>query len=155
VKIDPITSYCGGRLLWGLWTNHIAPPRGWYEHIDKNWTTGNNKPGQDAYGSPDIWSAYCPSDLLLFQQILKNIMGNKIGRDQCAVLIAVTSNINQREGVRLLEGTGFKKAFTGRKNPYGNECTTWFGDMHGSVWPILSEVPSYEVSGTQKSGKFA
>lgn len=153
MKIDAIPAYCGGRLLWGLWTNTVSPPGGWYEHVDKNWHSSGRGVGLNADGSRDNFCSYCPNDLLLFQQILKNIMTNKIGKEQCAVLIAVTSNANQPLARKFLQATGFKEAFTGRKGPYANECTTWYGDMHGKVWPVLNKIPEYGTE--KKTGKFA
>ena len=152
MKIDQFPAYCGGRLLWGLWDNDISPPEGWWNYMDKNWHTTSRGIGLNADGSPDVFCSYCPNDLVLFQQILRHIMRNKIGRDQCAVLIAVTSNRAQPQAIRFLEATGFTKAFTGRKSEYGNECTTWYGDMNGKVWPILSKLPEYAPP---KAGKFA
>lgn len=152
MKIFNVPYYCGGRFLCGLYEHQRAK-----EHDDLIVSRcleefNINPMGFSNQADP---YPYVPYDLLKFQQLLKHILNIRIkDSDGCgiAVVYAVTNGA-QKVAERHLAASGFKIAAKASKYTYYEPCTTWIGDFHNDIFPILTKIPSIVIK--SNAAKFA
>jgi hypothetical protein len=151
MQIHYIHSYCGGRLLTGLYNPQAASltPGYVWEKCAKNWTTpwdGNYAKGDPCYN--------LPGDFVEFLQILKKFTYHKLGKDGYqGMILAVTNSAQTVASQRYLPDAGFKNIGSHGKHHASPKCITWIADYRNDVYPILEKVPDY--SEVKREAKFA
>lgn len=134
-------SYCGGRLLTGLYNpqeRSLTPGYVW-ETCAKNYQSpldgGNTK--VDPY-------PYLPNDFVEFLQILRKFTFAGMGPDGYqGMIIAVTNSVQTTARDRYLPDAGFRQVGKYSKVGAAN-CITWIGDYREDIYPILMKVKDYQ-----------
>lgn len=144
-------SYCGGRLITGLYNprnsdNEGKPPRV-FELCARNWS----EPADGRNNTADNWP-YLPSTVEEFQQILKKFLYVEHGKEGFQGVVFAVTNNEQTVAPKYLEASGFKVGGKFKKHIASNNCITWIGDYRNDMYPILSKVPNY--TGVKSESKF-
>ena len=138
--------YCGGRFIYGFWTSsdlykpvHASNDKNPWdgEFSDKNIFNGCSTNIQLSSDKITKFDQYMPDDLTLAQLLLKKLL---FFCGDAGVVYAVTSP-SQKQGVKLLDMSGFKQIGKYKKDYSESICTTWVGDYNKDVKPILMKVP--------------
>lgn len=152
MMIHYMHSYCGGRLITGLYNPNVntQTPGYCWEKSTTGWSAPSNGTNEKADPCP-----YLPADFVEFLQILRKFCYTHHGPENYqGMLLAVTNSEQRIAAERYLPDAGFKEAGRHSKSGYGAKCITWIGDYRKDIFPILQKVPDY-TKGKVNEAKFA
>lgn len=144
-------SYCGGRLLTGLYNPvgvSLTPGHVW------NTCAKDFKGPHDGSNARNDPCLHLPADFVEFLQVLKKFTHFSHGKDGFqAVIFAVTNRDQTTASERFLPDAGFEQigAFT-KSEGYSN-CISWIVDYRKVLYPILAKVKDFEE--VKNAPKFA
>lgn len=144
-------SYCGGRLLTGLYNPtgvSLTPGHVW------NTCAKDFKGPHDGSNARNDPCPHLPADFVEFLQVLKKFTHFHAGKEGFqAVIFAVTNRDQTTASQRFLPDAGFEQigAFT-KSEGYPN-CISWIVDYRKVLYPILAKVKDFEE--VKNAPKFA
>ena len=143
--LEVFPSYCGGRILKGLWVDSTTKDE---DTINRSLRFFKELPNFN----PDYFPAsgnhyylYAPNDLVNFQKLLKFMisMMPTVG----GIFAVTNSQQNNTKIVKHLDSTGFEAI--GKYSKLGTDyalCTSWVGDYHKDIKPILDKIDIGDIT---------
>lgn len=143
--LEVFPSYCGGRILKGLWVDSTTKDE---DTINRSLRFFKGLPNFDPNRFPvsgDRFYQFAPKDLVNFQKLLKFMISMM---PTVGVIFAVTNpQQNNTCIVKHLDSTGFKAI--GKYSKLGTDyalCTSWVGDYHKDIKPILDKIDIGDIT---------
>lgn len=143
--LEVFPSYCGGRILKGLWAVEDVEDK---EVIRRSLRYFKELPSFNPDRFPSSGTNYynfAPNDLINFQKLLKFMISKM---PTVGVIFAVTNpQQNNTKIVKHLDSTGFKAI--GKYSKLGSRealCTSWVGDYHRDIKPILDKIDIGDIT---------
>lgn len=141
MKLNTWTTYCGGRILTGLYrpqdVGHSTNDEKLWEQYAKAIKSGNTPP------------ASVPNDLELFKWILRQISTGgqlKACTAQAIGTIIAVTNSSQSLAAKHLAACGFTEVASNEKYKGYGVCKTWIVDYHAVLFPLLKDMEQPKIT---------